>query len=167
MRIDELYWNAVEYAGNSAADPQLFDRMGLEETELVDSRATLREGKAGLILTGGPETFGSNTCVLVADKLVSSSITRFERLTRFTAYTVGYSTIVQSREGLTANFLFESVGEMTIVAKRWDMYFGNVRSLPNNPPDYELDDPMTIRQNVPSWQSEFELVHHRTIDSRI
>ncbi|CAN5279649.1 hypothetical protein BH09ACT1_BH09ACT1_26180 [soil metagenome] len=165
MNIDELYWNAVEYARDDAPDLQLIDRMGLEETELIDFRATLREGKVGLILAGGPETFGANTCVLVADGVVTSSFIRFARLTRFTAYTVGYSTIEQAREGLLANFLFESVGEMAIVAKRLDIYFGNVRSLPSNPPDYEFDAPAKIRDNLPSWQSEFEVVHRRMIAS--
>jgi hypothetical protein len=133
----ETYWNAVEYDRDDAPDLQLFDRMGLEETELIDFRATLREGKVGLILAGGPETFGANSCVLVE----------------------------QTREGLLANFLFESVGETTIVAKRLDIYFGNVRSLPSNPPDYEFDAPAEIRDNMANWQSEIEFVHHRMIAS--
>jgi hypothetical protein len=164
MNIDELYWNAVEYAPNVAPDLKLFEWMGLEETELIDYRATLREGKVGLILTES-EIDGANTTVLVAEGVVTSSFIRFERVTPFTAYTVGYSTIEQTREGLLANFLFESVGEMTIVAKRLDIYFGNVRSLPSNPPDYEFDAPAKIRDNLANWQSEFEFVHHRMIAS--
>src|SRR4051794_21274053 len=160
MLIEELLRASADRdpAVHADIDP-LRDSDALQESQLLDVRFDAVSSTIGILLElrTALQMIEGNTAVLVARGVREFAWSAGSRSTDRTAWNVVGSESRIVGQLITLEFDFVPNAGTRLVAETAAFYAGDVASLAEQLPDYQMDDDATIQANLASWRSSFSL----------
>ncbi len=131
----------------------------LRDAQLLDTRVETFASRAGLLLElrTTMEFAKGDAALLTARGVREFTWKTASRPAPRTAWTVVSSRPDTSGDLFTLDLLFLPGAHLRLTAEHAEFYVADVPRLAPRLPDYETDDPATIRNNLPSWTSPLSL----------